>query len=179
MFSFLKLKEEFEILVTDHPVRSIGDAIRKEIGAKFVNKQFNFSGELSRNMSYVLKDKISFMVFRPSVGPFVFLEVSFNENFKSDKEKVKIEVKKRLGKTFYIHFWFPIFFGFIAFLFVSYIYLTNSSDIIFNMLLIPLIFIFYGMFIYIVAYFKMEGQASRFKKLLKSNAISFSKMNIK
>ncbi|WP_143337025.1 exosortase/archaeosortase family protein [Dokdonia pacifica] len=169
----LKIKEESEVFNTNHSVDTVEKTIREEIDATFTSKQFNFSGEYQGSMSYVLKDQFSFMVLKPSFGPLVFLEVHLKKSTQFEEEISSLKVKKRLGKTFYFHFWFPLFLAFMVFLLISYLYTVNSLAFSFEILFFIGIPILWGLIIYVVAYFKLESQVSRFERLLKSNNISF------
>ncbi|WP_299682454.1 hypothetical protein [uncultured Dokdonia sp.] len=174
MLGFLKIKEDQEVLESNCSINAIADVIREEINALFRDKKFNFTGELTNNLSYILRSKFLLMMFRPRIGPFVYLEVILKEDFKSGNKQIRIEVLKRLGNTFYLHFWFPVFLSIILFSWIGYHVIVSSVGV--EMLFFPLLILIYGVIIYIIAYFTLENQFSRFKKLLKTNNISFAKV---
>ena len=91
----------------------LNEIISSEIQKNVFKKRHNLSGKISYEGGIEIYNSVSFIVFKPNLGPIVKLNLTcVNSNTNGTESNLKAE--RVNGLTFYIQYWFSLLFTLIA-----------------------------------------------------------------
>lgn len=147
--------------------------ITSEIYKSVFKKKFNLSGERVDN-GIEIHNSVSFMVFKPNLGPIIKLRVTYS-NLNEIESESNLNLERVNGMTFYTQYWFSLCFAILTLGIACYqLIFNNYKDIAIVML--PIFGIIYFLVINLIAENSVNSLKSRIEKILRAEKIKYKKL---
>lgn len=148
--------------------------ITNEINKTLFRKQYNLSGEFSNDGGFDLYNKVSFITFKPHLGPVVKLNVLCTNSNASGTQS-KLTLKRVNGISFYFQFWFSVIFATITAAIGIFMLFKNGPNTA-EVLYLPIFGIVYLFVVNLIADSTTKDLISRIEKILKNENIIYRKL---
>ncbi|EDM44632.1 hypothetical protein SCB49_13710 [unidentified eubacterium SCB49] len=162
---------EYEIIESAENFNKI---VRTELNRKTFGKKYNLSGDYPDNGGINIYPTISFVVFKPNLGPLVKLNLNFVNTNQNGTES-KLTLNRINGATYKMQFWFMVFFVALTLIIALY-QITVGNDIGFEMLMLPLFGLIYILIIKLVSEFTISSLNKKVEKMLNSEKLKYKKL---
>ncbi len=156
--------------------KEVYEVIRSEIGKSLFNKNRNLSGELAEANGYDVYSKISYVLFKPNLGPLVKLNVSAKTN-NSDNSESQLSSKRINGITYYFQIGFISIVAFIGLIIAIHQMITKSFSEGIGFLTMTIFCLLYILAIELIASSQISSLKKRTKNLLKDAGIKIKKID--
>ncbi|EAZ94787.1 hypothetical protein FBBAL38_10122 [Flavobacteria bacterium BAL38] len=152
----------------------LNQIIVSEIKENVFKKRFNLSGDITNNNIFEVYNCVSFIVFKPNLGPLIKLKVNL-ENVNNNKTESVLKLERLNGFTFYVQYWFSLFFTITTFIISLYYLITTGIDNIQSFLLPTISFIYFSI-IKLITKSLTKSLIFRIENILKIEKIKFLKL---
>jgi hypothetical protein len=165
------LKKDSTIYTLDENADEVNNIILDEIKRKSLN---NINGEYSINGGINISNRLVFYSLSPNTGPLVkinFSAVNINQN----GTKSKLTLKRQNGKTYFLHFYFILFF--IVLTCGIAIYQISKSNLTesFSYLIMPVFGVFYLLIIEFISVISAERIIKKIEIIIRKNEITLNR----
>ncbi len=151
----------------------LNEIISSEINKNVFKKKYNLSGEYSNDVGINIYNGVSFITFKPNLGPLIKLNVMCSNSNKDGTES-SLKLKRINGITFYVQYWFSLIFTGITLSISLYQIITNGFSKI-EILFLPIFGIVYFFIIRLIASSSTDNLISKIENILKAERIKYIK----
>jgi hypothetical protein len=152
----------------------LNQIIVSEINKNVFKKRFNLSGDIIDSNTFEVYNCVSFIVFKPNLGPLIKLKVNL-ENANNNETESVIKLERINGFSYYVQYWFSLIFTIVTLIISLYYLITTGIDNIQSLLLPTIIFIYFSI-IKLIASSSTKSLSSRIENILKIEKIKFEKL---
>ena len=152
----------------------LNDIITSEIKKNVFRKKHNLSGEILYEGEIEIYNSVSFITFKPNLGPLVKLNLSC-ANINSCGTESNLKLERVNGLTFYMQYWFSLIFVVVTIGIVVYqVFVNKTSEVEISFL--PIFGIGYHFLIRLIANSMTESLISKVEKMLNREKIEYKKL---
>ena len=162
---------KYKLFVTANKLNEI---ISSEIKKNVFKKKHNLSGDVSYNGGIEIYNSISFITFKPNLGPLVKLSLTC-VNSNANGTESNLQVERINGATFYIQYWFSLFLAIVTFGMGIYQMFLNEIEKV-EILFLPVFGIFYHFIIRLIANGSTDSLISKVETMMKREEIKYEKL---
>ncbi len=167
------MKEKVVKYKLKYNANDLNEIISSDLKKNIFKKRHDLSGEISQDGGFEIWNRATLIKFEPNLGTLVSLNLSC-VNSNADGTECNLVLEQKNGLTFYIQYWFSIFFSIIAFGITIYQILTNGTTKI-EMVLLPVIGIIYHFIIRLITRSSTQILISRIERMLIREKIKYKK----